>query len=306
MAPSAQSKGERDEGVRTPGADQGRRATRRTRKSIDVQGTPITILSREGEDFISLTDMVRDFEGGSALIDQWLMNKDTLLFLGIWEELNNPSFDTLTFEKIRDQAGRSSFFLSVEQWAGATGARGIAVVTGRRGGTFAHRDIAFEFGSWLSPEFKLFLITQFQRLKGDESRRLSEAWDLSRALSRLNYKTLSATIKERLVPPSVTPEQAAEVYRSEADLLNVALFGQTAEEWREAQPELTGTMRDYASIAQLLVLAGLENLNAEFIRLALPQDERLRRLNEIAIRQMSALAANDVPRRIGQGEPCAE
>ena len=222
---------------------------------------------------------------------------NTILFLGIWEELNNPQFNSLEFEGISAEAGRSSFYLSAKRWIAATG---------RRGGTFAHRDLAFEFGSWLSPEFKLYLITQFQRLKGDESQRLSEAWDLTRTLSRLNYKALSATIKEKLVPLSVTPDQAVSIYRSEADLLNVALFGQTAEEWREAHPELAGTMRDYASIEQLLVLSGLENLNAEFIQLELPPEERLRRLNGIAIRQMSALAARDVPRRIEQRETAGE
>ena len=273
---------------------------------MEVQGTPITVLSREGEDFISLTDMVKHFEGGSALIEQWLGNKDTLLFLGIWEQLNNPGFNSLEFEGIRNEAGRSSFYLSAKRWVEATGARGLTSTTGRRSGTFAHRDIAFEFGSWLSPEFKLYLITQFQSMKTDESRRLSEAWDLTRTLSRLNYKMLSATIKEKLVPPSVTPDQAASIYRSEADLLNVALFGRTAEEWHEAHPELAGTMRDYASIEQLLVLAGLENLNAEFIQMDLSQEERLRRLNEIAIRQLSALAASDVPRRIEERTACEE
>jgi hypothetical protein len=228
---------------------------------------------------------------------------NTLLFLGVWEQLNNPEFDSPAFEGIRNEAGRSSFHLSAKRWIEETGARGIVPADGRRAGTFAHRDIAFEFGSWLSPEFRLYLITQFQRLKGDEGRRLSEAWDLTRALSRLNYKMLSATIKEKLVPPEVTPDQAASVYRSEADLLNVAVFGRTAEEWREAHPELAGTMRDYASIAQLLVLSGLENVNAEFIRIEMPQEERLQRLNEIAIRQLSALAA-DVPRRIGRGAGC--
>ena len=280
--------------------------TQRTKTAIEVQGMPITVRSRKGEDFISLSDMVRHFEGGGALIERWLSSKDTILFLGVWEQLNNPAFDAAAHEEIRNEAGRSSFFLSAKEWIAATKARGITQITGRRGGTFAHRDIAFEFGSWLSPEFKLYLITQFQSLKTDESRRLSQAWDLTRTLSRLNYKMLSATIKEKLVPPSVTPDQAAEVYRSEADLLNVALFGRTAEEWREAHPELAGTMRDYASIEQLLVLAGLENLNAEFIQMDLPQEERLRRLNEIAIRQLSALAAADVPRRIEGRTACAE
>jgi hypothetical protein len=273
---------------------------RGTRKTIEVQGTPITVLSRGGEDFISLTDMVKHFEGGAALIEQWLRNKETILFLGVWERLNNQVFNSLEFEGIRDEAGRNSFYLSVKRWIGATGARGIVSTAGRNGGTFAHREIAFEFGSWLSPEFRLYLIAEFQRLKQDESRRLSEVWDMSRTLSKLHYRMLTAAIKERLMPPSVTPDQAVSVYKSEADLLNVALFGQTAEEWREAHPDLAGSMRDYASIEQLLVLASLESLNTEFIHLDLPPEERLKRLNEIAIRQMSTLAADEAPRRLEQ------
>jgi hypothetical protein len=273
---------------------------RGTRKTIEVQGTPITVLSRGGEDFISLTDMVRQFEGGTALIEQWLRNKDTILFLGVWERLNNPVFNSLEFEGIRDEAGRNSFYLSVKRWIAATGARGIVSTAGRNGGTFAHRDIAFEFGSWLSPEFKLYLIAEFQRLKLDESRRHAEVWDMSRTLSKLHYRMLTAAIKDKLMPPSVTPEQAVDEYKSEADLLNVALFGQTAEEWREAHPDLAGGMRDYASIEQLLVLASLESLNTEFIHMDIPPEERLKRLNEIAIRQMSTLAADKAPRRLEQ------
>lgn len=272
--------------------------TRGTRKTIEVQGTPITVLSRGGEDFISLTDMVKHFEGGGALIEQWLRNKDTILFLGVWERLNNHAFNSPEFEGIVSEAGRNSFHLSVKRWIAATGARGITSTVGRRGGTFAQRDIAFEFGSWLSPEFKLYLITEFQRLKEDEGGRLSHAWDLTRTLSRLNYRMLTEAIRARLIPPSVTPDQAVSVYKSEADLLNVALFGRTAEEWRDAHPELAGTMRDYASIEQLLVLAGLESMNAELIHMGLPPEERLRRLNEIAIRQMSSLGAADAPRRV--------
>lgn len=260
--------------------------------SIEVQGTEITILSREQGDYISLTDMVRYFEGGGALIEQWLKNKDTVLFLGVWERLNNPDFNSLEFEGIRNEAGRNSFFLSAKKWIELTRGRGLVASAGRYGGTYAHKDIAFEFGSWLSPEFKLYLIKEFQRLKEDESRRLSLAWSLNRALSKLNYRIHTDAIKEHLVPAEVTPAQAAITYASEADLLNVALFGQTAKQWREANAGLDGNMRDHATIEQLLVLANLESMNAEFIHMSLHQGERLKRLNQIAIRQMQTLTAH--------------
>jgi hypothetical protein len=198
--------------------------------TIEVQGTTITILSKEHGDYISLTDMVRNFDGGGALIEQWLKNKDTVLFLGVWEQVHNPDFNSLEFEGIRNQAGRNSFFLSAKAWIERTGAKGLTASAGRYGGTYAHRDIAFEFGSWLSPEFKLYLITEFQRLKDDESRRLSLAWNLNRTLSKLNYRIHTDAIKERIIPAAVTKAQAALVYANEADLLNVALFGQTAQQ----------------------------------------------------------------------------
>ena len=195
--------------------------------TIEVQGTAIGILSRPGGDYISLTDMVRNFDGGGALIEQWLKNKDTVLFLGVWERINNPGFNSLEFEGIRNEAGRNSFFLSAKKWIDLTGAKGLIASAGRYGGTYAHKDIAFEFGSWLSPEFKLYLIKEFQRLKDDENRRLSLAWNLNRTLSKLNYRIHTDAIKARLIPAAVTPAQTAVVYASEADLLNVALFGQT-------------------------------------------------------------------------------
>lgn len=263
--------------------------------SITVQGTAITILSQEEGDYISLTDMVKHFDGGGALIEQWLKNKDTVLFLGVWEQLNNPAFNSLEFEGIRNEAGRNSFFLSAKKWCELTGARGLAARAGRYGGTFAHRDIAFEFGSWLSPEFKLYLIKEFQRLKDDENRRLSQAWNLNRTLSKLNYRIHTDAIKAHLIPPEITSAQAAITYASEADLLNVALFGQTAKQWRDANPALDGNMRDHADIEQLLVLANIEAMNAEFIHMALPQSERLKRLNQIAIRQMRTLTAASIP-----------
>ena len=258
---------------------------------IEVQGTAVTVIAKEHGDYISLTDMVRNFEGGSALIEQWLKNKDTVLFLGVWEQINNPGFNSLEFEGIRNEAGRNSFFLSAKGWAERTRAKGLMASAGRYGGTFAHKDIAFEFGSWLSPEFKLYLIKEFQRLKDDENRRLSLAWNLNRTLSKLNYRIHTDAVKAHLIPPVVTPTQAAFTYATEADLLNVALFGHTARQWRDANPKLEGNVRDYASVEQLLVLANMEGMNAEFIHMGLPQGERLRRLNQIAIRQMQVLTS---------------
>jgi hypothetical protein len=259
--------------------------------SIDVQGTTITIISREEGDYISLTDMVRHFEGGGMLIEQWLKNKDTVLFLGVWEQLNNPDFNSLEFEGIKNEAGRNSFFLSAKKWIDLACGRGLVASAGRYGGTYAHRDIAFEFGSWLSPEFKLYLIKEFQRLKEDESRRLSLAWDLNRTLTKLNYHIHTHAIRKLLVPPEVTPAQAAITYANEADVLNVALFGHTAKQWRDANAGLGGNMRDHATVEQLLVLANIEGMNAEFIHMKLSQGERLKRLNQIAIRQIQILTA---------------
>ncbi len=266
---------------------------------IEVQGTAITILSREHGDYISLTDMVRNFEGGGALIEQWLKNKDTVLFLGVWEQIHNADFNSLEFEGIRNEAGRNSFFLSAKKWIELTGGEGLIASAGRYGGTYAHQDIAFEFGSWLSPEFKLYLIKEFQRLKEDESRRLSLAWNLNRTLSKLNYRIHTDAIKAHLIPPEVTPAQAAITYATEADVLNVALFGQTAKQWRDANPKLEGNIREYATVEQLLVLANIEGMNAEFIHMRLPQGERLKRLNQIAIRQMQTLTAHTAVRQLG-------
>jgi len=265
--------------------------TKNKKTTIEVQGTEITILSKGQNDYISLTDMVRNFDGGSALIEQWLKNKDTVLFLGVWEQLNNPGFNSLEFEGIKNEAGRNSFFLSAKKWNELTQAKGLIAQAGRYGGTFAHRDIAFEFGSWLSPEFKLYLIKEFQRLKDDENRRLSLAWNLNRTISKLNYRIHTDAIKAHLIPALVTQAQAAITYATEADLLNVALFGLTAKQWRDANLKLEGNMREYASVEQLLVLANIEGMNAEFIHMGLAQGDRLKRLNAIAIRQMKTLTA---------------
>jgi KilA-N domain len=259
------------------------------KSTIEVQGTPVSIIARLGGDYISLTDMVRNFDGGGALIEQWLKNKDTVLFLGVWERIYNPDFNSIEFEGIKNEAGRNSFFLSAKKWIELTGAKGLTASAGRYGGTYAHCDIAFEFGSWLSPEFKLYLIKEFQRLKEDENRRLSLAWNLNRTLSKLNYRIHTDAIKTHLIPAAVTPSQAAIIYANEADMLNVALFGQTAKQWRDSNPDTEGSMREYATIEQLLVLANVEGMNAELIHMGLTQGERLMRLNAIAIRQMQVL-----------------
>ncbi len=201
-------------------------------RTITVKGADIAIASRHEQDYISLTDMVKNFDGGSAQIEQWLKNKDTVLFLGVWEQLNNQDFNSLEFEGIRNEAGRNSFFLSVKKWIDATGAIGIYAKAGRYGGTYAHRDIAFEFGSWLSPEFKLYLIKEFQRLKDEEYRSLALEWNFQRILAKVNYKIHTDAIKDRLIPPRVTKSQATAIYATEADLLNVSLFGITAAQWR--------------------------------------------------------------------------
>ena len=258
---------------------------------INVQGTAVTISTRNQGDYISLTDMVKYFDGGSALIEQWLKNKDTVLFLGVWEQLNNPAFNSNSpeFEGIKTEAGRNSFFLSAKKWVEATGAIGLEAKAGRYGGTYAHKDIAFEFGSWLSPEFKLYLIKEFQRLKDDESRASSLEWSFQRTLSKVNYKIHTDAIKERLIPPQLTKAQTSTVYASEADLLNVALFGVTAMQWRQANAGASGNMRDAATLKQLVVLSNLESVNAVLIHQGLAAPARLTQLNAIAITQMRSL-----------------
>jgi len=228
------------------------------KSTIEVQGTYISILSQAGGDYISLTDMVRNFDGGGALIEQWLKSKDTVLFLGVWEQINNPDFNSLEFEGIRNEAGRNSFFLSAKKWIELAGAKGLIASAGRYGGTYAHRDIAFEFGSWLSPEFKLYLIKEFQRLKDEENDRLKLGWNLQRTLAKINYRIHTDAIRETLIPPAITRQQALLVYANEADLLNVALFGQTAKQWRDAHPGAEGNIRDHAPLEQLVVLTNLD------------------------------------------------
>jgi hypothetical protein len=268
--------------------------------SIQVQGTAIAILSGKDGDYISLTDMLKA-KDGDFFISDWLRNRNTVEFLGIWESVFNPDFNYGEFAIIRSQAGLNNYKISVKEWVEKTSAIGLKATAGRYGGTYAHPDIAFEFGMWISPEFKIYLVKEFRRLKEDENRRLSLSWNLNRALSTLNYRIHTDAIKRHLIPPEITPAQAAITYANEADLLNVALFGRTAKQWREANPKLDGNMRDHATIEQLLVLANLEGMNAEFIHMSLPQGERLKRLNQIAIRQMLTLTAHPALRQLPPG-----
>lgn len=264
------------------------------KSSIEVQGIAIAILIQNDQDYISLTDIARhrNSQEPFAVINNWMRSRSTIEFLGLWERLSNPGFKPLEFERFRNEAGANYFVLSPQRWIEATSAIGILSKSGRYGGTFAHRDIAFEFASWISSEFKLYLIKEFQRLKEDENRRLSLAWNLNRTLSKLNCRIHTDAVKAHLVPAIVTPAQAAITYATEADLLNVALFGLTAKQWRDANATLDGNMRDHATIEQLLVLANLEAMNAEFIHMGLPQGDRLQRLNQIAIRQMETLTSS--------------
>ena len=263
------------------------------KSTIEVQGTAITVLNHTIGAYISLTDIAKHKEPDRSdhVIQNWMRNRNTIDFLGVWERLNNADFKPLEFEGFRNRAGLNSFVLTPRQWIEATHAIGLVSKPGRYGGTYAHKDIAFEFASWISVEFKLYLIKEFQRLKEDENSRLSLAWNLNRTLSKLNYHIHTDAIKAHLIPAAVTPAQAAITYANEADMLNVALFGQTAKQWRDCNPTLENNMRDYATVEQLLVLANIESMNAELIHMKLPQGERLKRLNAIAIRQMLVLTS---------------
>lgn len=272
-------------------------------RSVVVKGTVVSLATRNDQDYISLSDMVRHFDGRSALIENWLRAKDTVLFLGVWEQLNNPGFNSLGFEGIKNEAGRNTFFLSVKKWVEKTGAIGLFASAGRYGGTYAHRDIAFEFGSWLSPEFKLYLIKEFQRLKDDEAARMSREWSFQRTLAKVNYRIHTDAIQEHLLPPTLTKSQISFVYASEADLLNVALFGKTAADWRRENPRLPGNLRDHATIEQLVVLSNIESLSAVLIHQGLPAAERLQQLNAIAIVQMRSLLTSSTVKRLTEGNP---
>ena len=270
------------------------------RTTVEVRGSLVTVISQNHQDFISLTDIARfkNPERSDDLVRNWLRNRNTVEFLGIWERLHNPGFNSVEFDGIRIQTGLNSFVLTPKQWTEKTGAIGIMSSTGRYGGTYAHKDIAFEFASWVSVEFKLYLIKEFQRLKDDENDRLKLNWNLQRTLAKINYRIHTDAIKDTLIPPSVTKTQASAVYASEADILNVALFGQTAKQWRDAHPGAEGNIRDHAPLEQLVVLTNLESLNSVFIRQGLEQPERLRTLNGIAISQMRTLLATSSVKRL--------
>lgn len=257
---------------------------------IKVNDTEISVISFEEKDYISLTDMVRNIENGLALIEKWLRNKNTIEFMGIWEEMYNPIFNSPEFEGIKNEAGLNRFVMSVKQWISKTNAIGIVAKSGRYGGTYAHKDLAFEFASWVSPQFKLYLIREYQRLKDEEQKQLG--WSAKRELSKINYRIHTDAIKRNIIPEEVTPQQASIIYASEADVLNVAMFGMTAKQWRDANPDKKGNIRDYATINELICLSNMENLNAVFIDQGLPQGERLIKLNQIAIQQMNVLEDN--------------
>lgn len=265
------------------------------KKSIDVQGTEITIFSQDDIDFISLTDMLKA-KDGDFFISDWLRNRNTVEFLGIWEKVHNPNFNYGEYAIIKSQAGLNSYKISVKEWVKKTNAVGLVAKAGRYGGTYAHKDIAFEFGMWISAEFKIYLIKEFQRLKEYEQKRLG--WDIRRNLTKINYHIHTNAIKENLIPPELTKQQMNFVYASEADILNMALFGKTAKQWREEHPDEKGNIRDYANVSQLVCLANLENLNAHLIEQGLSQSERLKKLNNTAISQMKLLTENNTVKRI--------
>ena len=257
-------------------------------EKITVQNTSVMIISINKNDYISLTDIAKyKSDDPTAVIGNWMRNRNTIEYLGIWESLYNPDFKPIEFDRFKKEAGLNAFTLSPQKWIEATAAIGIVSKSGRYGGTFAHKDIAFKFASWISVEFELYVVKEFQRLKEQEQAQLG--WSAKRELSKINYRIHTDAIRQNLIPAEVTPQQAQRIYASEADVLNVAMFGMTAKQWREANPELKGNIRDYATINELICLSNMENLNAVFIEQNMTQRERLVKLNQIAIHQMSIL-----------------
>jgi len=269
---------------------------------INAEGTEITILKIAESEFISITDIARhkDAEHTDSIIQNWMRNRNTIELLGFWEMIYNPGFKPLEFEGFRKQAGLNSFVMTPKKWIEATNAIGIISKSGRYGGTFAHKDIAFEFASWISIEFKLYLIKEFQRLKDDESDRLKLEWNLQRTLAKVNYRIHTDAIKENLVPKELSKQEISTIYASEADMLNMALFGKTALQWRSENPEADGNIRDMATIEQLVVLSNLESINAVLIHQGLSQSERLLQLNQVAITQMKSLLGNTQLKRLNR------
>ncbi|MFA5831376.1 MAG: KilA-N domain-containing protein [Candidatus Paceibacterota bacterium] len=267
-------------------------------EKINVQGYDIIIVSEGEHDYISLTDMLKA-KDGEFFISDWLRNRNTVEFLGFWEQINNPHFNCGEFATIKSQAGLNSYKISVKEWVEKTNAIGLRAIAGRYGGTYAHKDIAFEFGMWISPEFKLYLIKEFQRLKIEENERLISGWDAKRMLTKINYKIHTDAIQEKIVfPLKLSQKDALIIYATEADVLNKALFGKTAKEWRMKNPKLDGNIRDYADVSQLVCLSNLENINAEYIRAGLSQGVRLLKLNESAIHQMKSLQGNTTIKKL--------
>ncbi len=264
-------------------------------KTINVKGTEILIFKEnDTQEYISLTGIARyrDAERSDYILQNWLRNRSTIEFCGLWEQFNNPDFNSIEFDGIKNQAGSNSFSLTPKRWIEATNAIGMVSKTGKYGGTFAHRDIAFEFATWISAEFKFYFIKEYQRLKEDENDRLKLDWNLQRTLAKINYHIHTDAIKENLIPEELTKQQISYIYANEADLLNVALFGKTAQQWRDENPSTDGNIRDMATIEQLVVLSNMESINAVLIRQGLLQSQRLMQLNNIAITQMKSLFNN--------------
>lgn len=263
-------------------------------KTINIENLAITVYEQNSRDYISLTDMARyrDAERSDYILQNWMRNRDTIEFNGLWELFNNPNFNSIEFDGIKKMAGLNSFSLTPKRWIAATNAIGITSKTGRYGGTFAHKDIAFEFATWLSAEFKFYLVREFQRLKEEENNRLQLGWNLQRTLAKVNYRIHTDAIKANLVPRLLSKSEAAALYASEADLLNMALFGKTAAQWRQENPNTEGNIRDHATLEQLVVLSNLESINALLIHQAIPPNERLLQLNATAIAQMQSLVNN--------------
>lgn len=271
---------------------------KKSRTQINVNGTGISIIPDQtnGTDYICITDIAKQKSVGADandVIKNWLRNRDTIEFLGLWEKLNNPNFKPVEFDGFRKEAGTNAFVLSPQRWIESTGAIGLISKAGRYGGTFAHKDIAFEFASWVSPEFKLYLIKEYQRLKDDENSRLSLDWNINRTLAKINYRIHTDAIKDNLIPEYVSKAQQGATYASEAEVLNVALFGKTSKQWRIDNSSNKGNIRDTATLEQLLVMANLESLNAELIRKGIPQKERLVELNKMAINHLQSLTNNN-------------
>jgi hypothetical protein len=277
--------------------------TKQKQDFITVQGTVISVVKHDEEDYVSLTDLAKQKNPRDPkdVVKNWMRARSTIRFLALWEQLNNPSFKGVEIDPLLYESGDHAFTLSPSRWVELTDAIGIYVKASRGGGTFAHVDIALEFASWISPEFKLYLMSEFKRLKSEEQQRLSLEWNLQRMLTKINYRIHTDAIKEQIVPPEVTKAQASIIYASEADILNVALFGKTAAEWRAERPDAKGNIRDEATLEQLIVLSNLESINALLIRQGLSQGQRLVQLNQTAIVQLTSLLGDERIKQLGSG-----